>query len=68
MHNKNMIAPISKVAYNQSDARLDTAVNLDTHEDLINTVSPATMPKPNYEPTIIQMGHDKGGFLKKDAY
>ena len=39
MHNKNMIAPISKVAYNQSDARLDTAVNLDTHEDLINTVN-----------------------------
>ena len=40
MHNKNVIAPISKVTFNQSDARVDTAANLDTHEDLINNVSP----------------------------
>ena len=57
MHNKNVIAPISKVTFNQSEARVDTAANLDTHEDLINNVSPAKIPNLNNEPTIVHMAH-----------
>ena len=57
MHNKNVIAPVSKVTFNQSDARVDTAANLDTHEDLINNVSPATVTRNNHEPTIVHMAH-----------
>ena len=57
MHNKNVIAPISKVTFNQSEARVDTAANLDTHEDLINNVSPAIIPNFNNEPTIVHMAH-----------
>ena len=57
MHNKNVIAPISKVTFNQSEARVDTAANLDTHEDLINNVSPAIIPNLNNEPTIVHMAH-----------
>ncbi len=57
MHNKNVIAPVSKVTFNQSDARVDTAANLDTHEDLINNVSPATVTRHNHEPTIVHMAH-----------
>ena len=48
MHNKNVIAPVSKVTFNQSDARLDTAANLDTHEYLINNVSPPTLTIHNH--------------------
>ena len=57
MHNKNVIAPISKVTFNQSEARVDTAANLDTHEDLINNVSHAIIPNLNNEPTIVHMAH-----------
>ena len=68
MHNKNVIAPISKVTFNQSEGRVDTAANFDTHEDLISVVSPAPVPKHNYEPTIVKMAHGQGGFVRKNAY